>query len=241
MTEKNEAAEPPKPRFSRAVSASLMGKFKKAYASSNPDSSSDDASSEAECFVSCLEGLACEWPEMETSKRRKERLEALANALDTVADVALKMDDPVLGYAIHCGLAAMVKRSDYDDADRAEVARLAGFESIFLAYRLQHEMRTDIEAFCYGVRASIASLPPLDKRYSTEFMAAKFIEDFLGRRGIQVTTTDTGLAGAAFLETVKLSGRDTARAGYWINLAINDEDSWASFTKRLSARDGNDL
>lgn len=231
-----EEASVQEPRFDDATRKLLEQKFVAKYQAADKSVSDDGAERSADEFVECLQGFARAWPAWSSQKRRREQVEALANALDAVADAAFRMDDPALGYALYKGLLGMVGGPQFSADDRGFVESLAGYESIFTAYRIQHEHRADIERFCLGVRSAIKQLPGMDKRYCTEFQAAKFIEDYLARRGIGVTTSDTGLAGSAFMATMALAGLDVQRAGYWIKLARDDGDSWGSFMKRLQDR-----
>lgn len=238
MEDAKEEGVRPEKRFDKATRVKLEKRFADEYKKSN---SADTEASlhEAGVFVECLEGFAEPFPEMQQQDRRREQLEAFANALDRLVDAALALDDPALGYAVHSGMEELVSCGEYSDDDRAAVKGAAGFPAICMAYDVQHFYKNDISRFCLGVRRAVKTLPSLDKNYSDEFQTAKFIEDYLGRRGIQFTTSDTGLAGESFLATMALCGKEKTRAGYWLKKAVDHEDSWKNFTDRLTQRKKN--
>lgn len=225
-------------KFTDTTRQRLMVKYRAAYQEAHPDGLRD-ADAAAEVFVSCLERMACgtaRQPDKE--KRRKERVEAFANALDRLIDAALAMDDPALGFAIWHGLLQTAKDASNPDSarDTAEVEAIAGYQSILIAYDLQTKHASDFQRFALGVRLAIKELPPLDKNlYSFEEQTARWIEDDLGRCEIKFTTSDTGLAGESFLAVMELSGVMINRASYWLEKAAQNSESWLNFMERMRA------
>ncbi len=198
----------------------------------------DDAKDCAEVFVASLAGFAdypCNDPEKQ--EQRREKVEALANRLDKLAETIFEIDDAALGYAIYSGMKEVADSDDCTDEDRAAVEAIGGWLFTMKAYELQRLHRADISRFCLGVRKAIKTLPSLDKNfYADEFQVAKFIEDYLGRLGIPCSTSDTGLAGQCFLATMALCGKEKGRAGYWLKKAVDHEDSWNNFAKRMAQK-----
>lgn len=224
-------------RFDDVTRSELVAAFVEAYrAKGNCDM--DDAENCAEVFVASL-GWFADYPckDPEKQEQRREKVEAFANRLDRLIEAAFALDDPALGYTLHSGLTELVSRGDFDDEDRASVEAVGGWRAVLGAYDIQHRYRADISRFCLGVRKAIKALPPLDKNfYVDEFQVAKFIEDYLGRLGIPCTTSDTGLAGRCFLATMALCGKEKSRAGYWLKKAVDHEDSWSNFVKRMAQK-----
>lgn len=118
--------------------------------------------------------------------------------------------------------------------DRPITENLSKFHIQTLAHDLQSLYSDQLKAFTFGIRRSLKDLPQIDKNgHSLEFQIARFIEDHLGRLGLDFTTSDTGLAGYSFIATMELSGRKAPRAGYWLKKAKEHPDSWSSFVKKM--------
>jgi hypothetical protein len=201
----------------------------------------DPAADMAEAFVCWLEGLTHEpEPEAEEQQRRVEKLEAVANALETFLDAVRKLDEPACGYALWRGLSEMAKGSEFSDNDRANVRGLEGIPAISLAHDLQKRL-SDFRAFALGVRHAIKNLPKLDRwRYSFEEDTARGIERYLESRGIPFTTSETGLAGRAFHAVMRLAGRPVGKAGYYLakaraepGLSAKDREQVQDLMRRL--------
>lgn len=106
----------------------------------------------------------------------------------------------------------------------------------FLSYEIQSKHIESLKAFSLGMRKSLKNSPRLDKDdYSLELRLARVIEDNLSRMGLDVTTSDTGLAGCAFIATIELSGRPVPRPGYWLKKAKEHPDSYSSLIERTRA------
>lgn len=214
----------------------LIVKYRAAYLEARPDGLRD-ADDDAEVYVSCLEKMAGDTVRQpDKEKRRKERVEAFANALDRLVDAALAMDDPALGFVIWRGLLQTAKDATNPDSarDTAEVEAIAGYQSILNAYELQTQHANIFKTFAMGARLAIKELPPLDKKPFEE-QTAKWIEDWLGRREIRFTTSDTGLAGESFLAVMELAGVPIDRASYWLGKAAQNPESWLNFMERIRA------
>lgn len=225
-------------KFTDTTRRRLMKKYRAAYLEARPDGLRD-ADDDGEVFVSCLEKMAGDTARQpDKEKRRKERVEAFANALDRLVDAALAMDDPALGFAIWRGLLQTAKDASNPDSarDTAEVEAIAGYQSILNAYELQTQHANLFKTFAMGARLAIKELPPLDKKpYSFEEQTAGFIEDYLGRREIRFTTSDTGLAGESFLAVMELAEVPIERASYWLGKAAQNPESWLNFMERMKA------
>ena len=227
------------PRFSSEIRNLLASNFSDAYLKANPNATKSAGDYEAEIYVRGLEGLVEVTAEAkprtpEKEQRRKERIEAFANALDRLIDTALDMDDPALGFAIWRGLAEAVKHDTSLDigATPEEVEKMKGLKSTLLAYELQTMHARDLQQFALGVRRAIKELPPKEEPSFSE-MTAKWIEDYLGRIEIPFSTSDTGLAGASFLAVMELAGIPMDRATYWLGKAAKNPDSWQHFIERM--------
>lgn len=223
-------------KFTDTTRQRLMTKYRAAYLEARPDGLRD-VDDDAEVFVNCLERMAedtARQPDKE--KRRKERVEAFANALDRLVDTALAMDDPALGFTIWRGLLQTAKDAANPDSarDTAEVEAIAGYQSILNAYALQTQHANLFKTFAMGARLAIKELPPLDKK-SFEEQTAGWIEDYLGRREIKFTTSDTGLAGESFLAVMELAEVPIDRASYWLGKAAQNPESWLNVIERMRA------
>ncbi|MEW6414747.1 MAG: hypothetical protein AB1482_05775 [Pseudomonadota bacterium] len=239
MGKANEDEHDHLPRFDDRTRNELMALFEKEYKTVWQQCRDDDAAREAGIFVACLEGLTrySLQSKPENEQRRKERVEAFANALDKLIDAGFAMDDPALGYAIWRGMSEVLKASNFDDEDRTHHDQMKGWPSISEAYEIQNNYATHLKDFALGVRHAIKELPDLDKgSCSFEAQTARFIEDYLGRAGIQFSTSDTGLAGKAFLAVMELAGTQKGRATYWLGKATKSEDSWKHFLERINQR-----
>lgn len=215
-------------------------------------------------FASCLEEWAsnlAEWGEQrgerEPEQRRKEKLAAVANAMDALLVALDKADDLSLGHAMRSGLASVtpspkVPRPTIEKAKALLRAALrhGSFGGLVKAFGLKLErpkpfakanlgaqklnlMRarwlardmqdiylSTFRQFSEGFRASIAALPPISTDlYSPEYRVAEAIVWGLDRLHIEVTTSDTGLAGTTFTATLELAGLHAPRAGYWLRKA----------------------
>jgi len=235
-------------KFDATTRSALSQKFITALMEGNPGFTDFDGSAdrEGDLFVRCLEGIAENSQysvTRETQKRRRERVEAVANALDALIDYIGAVDDAALGYALWNGLnKASENEAIFSNADRSDVQMMEGMPSVLLAYRLQQGREAEaLRSFADGVRGSIKTLPPLDKRQH-DFIdqLAKFIEDYLARRNIQVTTSDTGLAGSALIATVELAELHAPRAGYRMKMANDSPDSWKNFVLKMIDHHKND-
>lgn len=215
-------------------------------------------------FVSHLESLASNlsyWIEQrgsrEPEQRRKERLAAVANALDALVAALAKADDLALGHAMPVGLANIKPSIDAHrpiigkaKALLRAVLRYGSFGRLvkiiglkrglpkpftkanvgtqglnllrarWLAHDVQNLYLVHVTQFAEGLRSSIRTLPPLDTDlYSPAYTVAETIESLLSQLWIEISTSDTGLAGTAFAATMELAGFKTPRAGYWLKKA----------------------
>lgn len=207
-------------RFDKATRDTLIDGMVKAM---NDVSAEIDIEFEARCFIGYLElgaQLQKYYNNQEKQQRRREQLEAFANALDKVVDAALMMDDPALAHAIWCGFNEMTKLPRFTDVDREEVRAMKGWPAIKFAYQLQKIDSDLFRSFALGVRKSIKDLPRLDDSvYSFEYMTAWGIIDYLDRFGVVASTSDTGFAGKAFLAVMDLAGVTVSSAKYWLEKA----------------------
>lgn len=228
-------------RFEDVTRNRLISRFREAYLQVHPEG---DAELEAKIYVGSLERIVGIYSEVSPpppvkEQRRKEPLEAFANALDRLIDAGFEMDDPSLGFALDCGRLQMAKDASnpYSARDIAEIEAASGYQSILYAYELQTKHARDLRQFALGVRLAINELPPLDKAlYSFEEQVGKWIEDYLGRNGIIYSTSDTGVAGESFLAVMELAGVSVNRASYWLKKSAANADSWLSFKKRMRMR-----
>jgi hypothetical protein len=188
-------------------------------------------------IIGCLEAMVSDpAPSVpEGQQRRKERVEAFSNALDKLIDAGFGMDDPALGFALWSGFKEIAS----NEAESEFVKSLAGFDSIRLAYSLQHAFKNDLSNFALGVRKSIKELPPLDRdNYSIETQLAKWLEEHFARWNIPFSTSETGLAGQLYNATMMLmsDGNHIAGAKYRLSQAANNPDSFANFIERMNRK-----
>ncbi|MEQ6331030.1 hypothetical protein VLF92_22245 [Pseudomonas chengduensis] len=114
------------------------------------------------------------------------------------------------------------------------VSNLSSYHMQCIAYDLQKLYAKHLRAFALGLRKSLADVRPMDKGgYSPPYQVAKWLEDHLGRLQIEITTSETGLAGSAFTATLELAGITPPAAGYWLRKAKSDPEAWGAFVKRM--------
>jgi hypothetical protein len=228
--------------FDEHTRVRLHAAFRKEYLRSRARISTADfrnrADSEAKVFVRCLERLAQArhvYENVQDQKKRRELTEAFANSLDRCIDSALNMDDPSLGYALWRGFEEMVKHPDFSDDDRQAVASSKGYQAAMYAYELQHFYRSHLARFVSGVRCAIRELPPLDIS-SFEKSTARWIEKYLEGQWIPFSTSDTGLAGEAFLAVMQLAGAKDTGAKYRLSEAAKDQNSYKAWITSMRSR-----
>ncbi|MCC6611169.1 MAG: hypothetical protein IT515_16045 [Burkholderiales bacterium] len=207
----------------------LESSFRDSLLKARPDFDPEGAEEEAEIFVGGLEriaGLEEFRGEREPQQRRRENLEAFANALDRAIEAGLRMDDHSLGYALERGLDEIKAR---EGADSLRIQ--------LIAYDLKAFHAGDLRNFALGVRKAIRDLPALDPTtYSSGEQTARWIEDYLARLGIPVSQTDTGLAGKAFHAVMELAGKPQTTAKNWLRKTQKQPDSFVNFLRGLKAR-----
>lgn len=226
-----------RPRFKKETATILRNKFVAELRKARPELYEPTILDEADIFLGVLEDFANVQPlskPKEKQQRRRERLEYFANCLDKLVDAGLAMDDPALGYAMWRGMMEAAKLPEYSDADRANLKSAEGMRSTLLAYELQTIHKEELTAFTLGVRKAIADLPELDDFYYDQTrQLAYWLEDWLCRSGIAFSTSDTGLAGTAYLATVDLMGLPANSAKYKLAQAVSSPNSWTNFSERM--------
>lgn len=114
------------------------------------------------------------------------------------------------------------------------VSNLSSYHMQCIAYDLQNLYAKHLRAFALGLRKSLADVQPMNKgSYSPPYQVAKWLEDYLGRLQIEITTSETGLAGSALIATLELAGINHPAAGYWLRKAKSDPEAWGAFVKRM--------
>lgn len=218
-------------KFDNDTRDTLISRYAEELLKAHPDAF--DPRSEGAIFAGVLEGYAdyarrfivAEKPEKQ--QRRRERVEAFANAIDRLLDAAAAMDDPALGYALWRGL----QEYDPNQAEGRE-----GVTSIFAAFEIQRFEIPELAKFALGVRKAIADLPPIDTWRSSPEIIAKWIEDCLGRAGIPCSMSDTGLAAQALSSVLELAGAPADSCKYWLQKAMKSPDSWANVSARVQGK-----
>lgn len=236
----------PRAQFADATRERLKNRFVTEWLRVHPHDGDDIAAEEARIFLCCLEDIAATFPlqrkyvEIEPQQRRRERMEALANALDNLIEVVGGMDDAALGFAVYRGLGEMAAEQKIEHPEwRAIQDQWAGNRGLWPA-RVMKDAKPQFAAFALGVRRAIPALEmPAHAKRSPEESLAVFIEDQLGGMRLPCTTSDTGLAGLAFLETLALADGDAAlnaTAKNWLQKAVKSKASWRQFVGNISAR-----
>lgn len=223
-------------KFPAIIARTLREKFASELLKVKPNFAPTVVKMECDIFVGHLEGLAALLPlykPYEKHQRRRERVEAFANALDRLIDAAQGMDDASLGFSIWKGMTEMAQGPRFSDDDRTSVKSREGQSASEYAFILKTEYRDDLQQFALGVRKAINELPELDGKYTAPKQLAKSIEDILERHRIPFTTSDTGLAGTAFLAVMDLMGATQSSAKYRLKVAAENPDSWHNFMQRM--------
>jgi hypothetical protein len=264
MTDNSD--DPPKRvRFDADTRESLAQGFISECKKAHPNGSQDGVATEAKIFVGCLERFASTIPlerqlleQVEPQQRRRERVKALANALDGVIDIAVGMDDASLSFAIFRGIEELIAEHPEESVLRiqsgwTEDRGLRPEESVLR--RIQagwtgdrglrpardlKNAKSEFAAFVHGVRKAVEELEmPSHARRSAEEHLAAWIEDYLGRIGLPFTTTDTGFSGSAFMATMALvdgAGALDKTAKNVLRKAANSEESWKNFAAIIHSR-----
>ncbi|MDP2826701.1 MAG: hypothetical protein Q8O52_28935 [Sulfuritalea sp.] len=237
-----------KERFTTETRERLTACFARECLKAHPTADKAQISDEANQFIGCLERFAASIPQLrklssfEINQRRQERLEALANALDRVIDVAAEMDDATLGFAMYRGLGNATAGADDREGNLLQELHVdwSGDKGLWRAHDLKN-LKPQMAAFALGVRRAVPDLVvPDSAREKPEEMLATLIEEQLGRMGMSCAATDTGLAGTAFLETMALTDGSqalTKTAKNWLAKAAKSKRSWRQFIATINARD----
>lgn len=89
-----------------------------------------------------------------------------------------------------------------------------------IAHVVQTEHIGSLRTFALGMRKSLKSPPLLDKDdCKFNFRVAQAIEHGMSRMGLQVSTSETGLAGSIFAATMELAGHKASSTSYWLEKA----------------------
>lgn len=234
-------------RFDPTTRRDLAGRYEKEWRKAMKAVGSqfidEDTQGAAEEYVSALEiyaeharDLLADEPDGQ--KRRREKVEALANALDNVIQAALNLDEPALGFALWRGIKEM-QAADLDttQADREWLQRVEGWPTLQLVHDLRRDGQPALQNFALGVRKAIGELPGLDRHtQSVGETIARQIEETLERSGIAFTTSATGLAGRSFHAVFDLAGAAETPADYQLRKAKDHPDSWRNFIQRMRDR-----
>lgn len=222
-------------RFSEESRHDIHNTYLQALKKAAPDHF--DAESEADLFIGMLEiwGVyafeeCCR--ERQAHERRKEVATSFALSFSKMLDTASGLDDAALGYLLSSGFEQMAK----DFSDETIPIALKGNAIAFMA--LANELKTThsakLNSFSAGIYTSLKDLPQIDRNSSSpEFSAAAALEDYLSKRNIAFSTTETGLAGKSFHSIMAMAGIEIGKAGYWLDKARKHENSWANFLSRF--------
>lgn len=161
------------------------------------------------------------------SQAEREKLEAVANALDNLA--------VALGKAPEFGcwmlLIGELARRGYSTP-----LTLALFPPpLPVRWPLQEEKTMpSIADLAVAFRAGLnngTGRSRKGRRYFEDFLADRIVRT-LETAGIKASTSSTGLAGLAFESTCELAGKGSIRASYWLRQAIG---SWRQSAKERAA------
>jgi len=217
-------------RFPDLIRAQLKQSFRKEWAKVYGTRSLEGSD---ECFIENLEWFAerngkVNWGADNgglDSQATREKLEAVANALDGLATALDKAP------GMECWMIAM-----------GELARRGYSVPLVLAimpppwavrWPLQEQAMPSVADVAAAFRSGLKNRVGLrrkGKRYFEPYLAERIVRT-LEPLGIKASTSSTGLAGLAFESTCELAGKGSIRASHWIR------DAHKSWKLRLKDQD----
>lgn len=206
--------------------------------SANPGT--PDVESESEIFVRMLESwgryaidVIC--MARQAQERRKEMANSFVLAFSKMLDTANALDDAALGYLLSSGFEQVAEKYPSETIPKAMKNNSIAFMA--LANDLKTTYSDWVRSFSAGMAMSLKALPHIDRDSSSpEFVVAAALEDYLGRRSMPFSTTETGLAGKSLHAVMRMAGIELGKAGYWLDKAKRHTNSWASFAARMKER-----
>jgi len=224
-------------RFTEHERREIANKFVRALRKSNQQLSEETLQSEAGIFVETVETWG-EWAvditvqERRKQDARKEAANSFLNAVSKAIDTMATLDDAGLGYLLSAGFEQV--EADLPGETIPNEMKGNPFAFMMLATDIKTKYSNWLGSFHAGMASAVRELPVLSKDLaSPQYVIAAAIEDYLGRRGVAFTTTETGLAGTVLHAVMNMANIEQTKAGYWLEKARNHENSWMNFTARI--------
>lgn len=229
-----KSCEPPsgRVRFPELIRQQIGESFRREWARAHNERPMESADTR---FVENLEWYAEDYANVPWEARtggldaqaEREKLEAVANALDSLAAALDKAPE----FGCWMTLFGELARRGYS----APLALAILPPPLPVQWPLQKEKAvpsiTDLaDAFRSGLN-NRAGRRRKGKRYFEEFLADRIVRT-LETAGIKASTSSTGLAGLAFESTCELAGKGSIRASYWLRQAIG---SWKQSAEARAA------
>ncbi len=223
-------------RLDDVLRRKLREEFAEKFRKANPDCCLQQDEHEAEIFVRTLEGYAAGIPEFKRThppeqKRRREKVRALAVAMENLHKAIEGVDSAALGFALWRGMEEV-------EANNIGVNPLhPGMHAVFSAASLRAEILPELAAFSCGVRAAADELPIYD--FNFMLRTALAVEGTFFQSGIPFTISDSGFAAQCLRAVFQLGGLKDGRMDYWLKLARDSDDAMVGMIKRIAKRQKN--
>ena len=210
-------------RLARPARRLIASRFRAAWQKSN---SARPLNGADERFLTNLEwyaeqhlmGLVPDGSDRLSAQATTEKLEAVANALDSLASAVEKAP------ALDCWLALGLGMGKLDASPSKLLQALLPIP-LPVSWPLANsgEALPSLSSLAAAFRAGLPEVKQRRKsgsRYFEDQLAFEIV-DSLDDCGIKASTSSTGLAGLAFEATCELAGKTPGRAGYWLKSAID--------------------
>ena len=189
---------------------------------------------EAEYFIICLEKVAesiqsykdAEPPKHQTSK---EKLNSIAQHLNTFADLLKGLDSAVLGHFVHCALLEREKRTG------VSLPELGQSEMMYTARDMREDILPMIKDFGLGSQIASKTLPINDFNFKEKI--ALHVERIFYEAELEFSVTDNGFSGLCLNSVFEYGNPSDKKPTikYLLKKAKDSEGSMSSLIKKHRA------
>lgn len=221
---------PARLQFDHFLRKKLQNEFAEKFQKAHPDYRLQDVDLEAGVFIGTLEGYATGIPGFQRisppeQKRRREKVRALAVALENLHKAIQAVDSAALGFATYRGFEEVEAKSIGVNPLRP------GMDAVLSAASVRVEILQELAAFSSGVRMASKELPPND--FNFMLCTALAVERTFFESGISFTVSDSGFAAQCLRAVFQLGGLKDGRMDYWLTLARDSDESMGALIKRI--------
>lgn len=221
---------PARLQFDTRLRKTLLKEFVDKFQKAHQDYLPQDVELEARIFIGTLERYAAGIPEFQSAsppeqKRRREKVRAVAVAMENLHKAIQEVDSAALGFAAWRGLEEV-------EAKNIGVNPLhPGMSAVYSAASLRTEVLPVLAAFSSGVRIASKDLPLYD--FNFMLRTALAVERTFFENGIPFTVSDSGFAAGCLRAVFQLGGLKDGRMDYWLTLARDSDETMGALIKRI--------